>query len=150
MKTFKREEIYANQYADLDHLRANIQEFVEQYYNRQRLHSALGYLPPEEFEQVAHPEATSTGARMSFSGIRRSIDPIGKRSRPKPAPRTIVSMSLRLVIPRRVALQQSPLPLRQPILSLRKDSRFEKYNPFNGKCSYRKLSHGRVPHPSPV
>ena len=66
MKTLKREEIYANQYADLDHLRANIQEFIEQYYNHQRLHSALGYLPPEEFEQAANAEATSTGARMSF------------------------------------------------------------------------------------
>ena len=33
MKTLKREEIYANQYRDLDHLRANIEEFIEQYYN---------------------------------------------------------------------------------------------------------------------
>jgi putative transposase len=66
MKTLKREEIYANQYADLDDLRTHIQEFIEQYYNRQRLHSALGYLPPEEFEQAASTEATSTGARMSF------------------------------------------------------------------------------------
>src|SRR5206468_8520953 len=66
LKTLKREEIYANQYSDLDHLRANIQEFIEQYYNRQRLHSALGYFPPEEFEQVANREVSSTGARMSF------------------------------------------------------------------------------------
>ena len=66
MKTLKREEIYANQYADLDHLRANIEEFIEQYYNRQRLHSALGYLPPEEFEQAAQNDATSAGATMSF------------------------------------------------------------------------------------
>ena len=34
MKTLKREEIYANEYRDLDHLRANIEEFIEQYYNR--------------------------------------------------------------------------------------------------------------------
>jgi putative transposase len=66
MKTLKREEIYANQYRDLDHLRANIEEFIEQYYNRRRLHSALGYLPPEEFEQAASTDATSTGATMSF------------------------------------------------------------------------------------
>jgi transposase InsO family protein len=38
----KREEIYANQYRDLDHLRANIAEFIDDYYNRVRLHSALG------------------------------------------------------------------------------------------------------------
>ena len=42
MKTLKREEIYANKYDDLEKLRANIEEFIEQYYNRQRLHSALG------------------------------------------------------------------------------------------------------------
>ena len=32
-------------------MRVNIGEFIEQYYNRQRLHSALGYRPPEEFEE---------------------------------------------------------------------------------------------------
>ena len=53
MKTLKREEIYANEYRDLEHLFANIEEFIEQYYNRHRLHSALGYLPPEEFERAA-------------------------------------------------------------------------------------------------
>jgi hypothetical protein len=55
MKTLKREEIYANQYRDLDHLRANIEEFIDRYYNQQRLHSALGYRPPEEFERHAQP-----------------------------------------------------------------------------------------------
>ena len=43
MKTLKREEIYANRYEDLEHLRTNIEGFIEQYYNRQRLHSALGH-----------------------------------------------------------------------------------------------------------
>src|SRR6185503_15827746 len=66
MKTLKREEIYANQYQDLDHLRVNIQAFIEQYYNRQRLHSALGYLPPEEFEQAGQIKTTSAGASLSF------------------------------------------------------------------------------------
>jgi len=41
IKTLKREEIYANKYTDLEDLRANIEDFIEQYYNRQRLHSAL-------------------------------------------------------------------------------------------------------------
>ena len=66
LKTLKREEIYANEYRDLDHLRANIEAFIEQYYNRSRLHSALGYRPPEEFEQAANGTATANGASMSF------------------------------------------------------------------------------------
>jgi hypothetical protein len=64
IKTLKREEIYANEYRDLEHLRANIEEFIERYYNLYRLHSALGYQSPEEFEQAAGSPAS--GATMSF------------------------------------------------------------------------------------
>jgi len=42
IKTLKCEEIYANEYQDLDHLRSNIEEFIERYYNRVRLHSVSG------------------------------------------------------------------------------------------------------------
>ena len=66
MKTLKREEIYANQYRDMDELRSNIEQFIDRYYNRQRLHSALGYRPPEEFEQLAAQGAESGAATMSF------------------------------------------------------------------------------------
>jgi hypothetical protein len=66
MKTLKREEIYAGRYQDLDDLRCNIEVFIEQYYNRHRLHSALGYRPPEEFEISVDKGAVSAGARMSF------------------------------------------------------------------------------------
>ena len=66
MKTLKREEIQANEYRDLDHLRENVALFIEDYYNRVRLHSALGYRPPAEFEQTATPGAGSQGAIMSF------------------------------------------------------------------------------------
>jgi len=66
LKTLKREEIYASEYRDLDHLRENIAAFIDSYYNRVRLHSALGYRPPEEFEQAASRAATSQGASMSF------------------------------------------------------------------------------------
>jgi putative transposase len=69
MRTLKREEIDARSYRDLDDLRAHVAEFIEQYYNRCRLHSALGYRPPEEFEQAAAiNQAGSCGAAsMSFS-----------------------------------------------------------------------------------
>jgi transposase InsO family protein len=66
MKTLKREEIYANDYRDLDHLRTHIEVFIEQYYNRARLHSALGYRPPEEFEHAASSATTAAGATMRF------------------------------------------------------------------------------------
>ena len=64
LKTLKREEIYANDYRDLDHLRTNIEVFIEQYYNRYRLHSALGYRPPEEFEQAVASANPVSGATM--------------------------------------------------------------------------------------
>ena len=38
------------EYRDLAEARASIREFLEKVYNRKRLHSALGYLPPAEFE----------------------------------------------------------------------------------------------------
>jgi putative transposase len=66
MKTLKREEIYAGEYRDLDHLHENVAAFIDIYYNRVRLHSALGYRPPEEFELAAGPEMVSPGATMSF------------------------------------------------------------------------------------
>lgn len=68
MKTLKREEIYANRYENLEHLRTNIEEFIEQYYNRQRLHSALGYRSPEEFERESGGtnSADSSGATVEF------------------------------------------------------------------------------------
>jgi len=51
MQTLKQEEINASAYRDLEHLRENLGEFIERYYNRKRLHSALGYRTPEEFER---------------------------------------------------------------------------------------------------
>ena len=69
LKTLKREEIYASSYEDLEHLRGNIGIFIEQYYNQQRLHSALGYRSPEEFERQAECQsgmANSKGATLTF------------------------------------------------------------------------------------
>ena len=51
MKTLKYEEVHRNEYRNLDEARAAIQEFLEKVYNRKRLHSAPGYLPPVEFER---------------------------------------------------------------------------------------------------
>jgi transposase InsO family protein len=52
MKTLKTEEVYREEYRDLAEARASIARFIEQVYHRKRLHSALDYRPPVEFEQA--------------------------------------------------------------------------------------------------
>lgn len=66
MKTLKQEEIYTRQYRDRADLEAHIAEFLEQYYNRRRLHSALNYRSPEQFEQNLRTSAALPAATMSF------------------------------------------------------------------------------------
>lgn len=66
MKTLKREEINAGHYRDLEHLRQNVEEFIDRYYNRLRLHSSLGYQSPEEFERSFVSTINTVGATMSF------------------------------------------------------------------------------------
>jgi putative transposase len=51
MKTLKQEEVYRNEYRDFQDARASIADFLEGVYNQSRLHSALGYVSPAEFEQ---------------------------------------------------------------------------------------------------
>jgi len=53
MKTLKQEEVYRNEYRDFHDARSSIGEFLERVYNQKRLHSALGYAPPAEFESGA-------------------------------------------------------------------------------------------------
>jgi transposase InsO family protein len=55
MKTLKYEEVYRNEYRDFHEAQASIGEFLERVYNQKRLHSALGYVPPAEFENGARP-----------------------------------------------------------------------------------------------
>lgn len=51
LKTLKYEEVYRTEYRDLADARASLGAFLEKVYNQKRLHSALGYLPPAEFER---------------------------------------------------------------------------------------------------
>jgi putative transposase len=50
MRTLKYEEIYLNDYDHFAEVLRSVQHFIEAIYNRKRLHSSLGYLPPVEFE----------------------------------------------------------------------------------------------------
>jgi len=82
IKTLKQEEIYCHRYRDLEDLRLHIREFIEEYYNRCRLHSALGYRSPVEFEAAMQAGATAAAPaaslKMSFQGMGRSIKPMSE------------------------------------------------------------------------
>jgi putative transposase len=53
MKTLKYDEVYRNEYRDFEDARSSIGQFLDVVYNRQRLHSALGYRAPADFEEGA-------------------------------------------------------------------------------------------------
>jgi transposase InsO family protein len=80
IKTLKQEEIYCHRYGDLEDLRSHLREFIEEYYNRCRLHSALGYRTPAEFETAGLGEASKTSlaasVTLSFPGMGKSIAPM--------------------------------------------------------------------------
>lgn len=73
MKTLKYEEVFREDYRDLAEAHTGIGRFLEQVYNQKRLHSALGYRPPAEFEfavradqaAAARPIATASATQES-------------------------------------------------------------------------------------
>jgi putative transposase len=69
LKTLKKEEINARPYRTMEELGLHLEEFIEQVYNRVRLHSALGYQSPAEFEQqqaLGRAEVAWLPAALSF------------------------------------------------------------------------------------
>jgi putative transposase len=70
MKTLKQEEIYCRQYQDRQELAICVEDFLENYYNRRRLHSALGYTTPEEFERTLAPAAGTSPMSKATATIK--------------------------------------------------------------------------------
>jgi putative transposase len=62
MKTLKYEEVYRTEYRNLADARGRIGEFLEGVYNEKRLHSALQYLAPNEFERRLPPPPSTEEA----------------------------------------------------------------------------------------
>jgi len=58
-RTLKMEEVYIKDYRNFEEAEQNIAQFIEEVYNRKRLHSSLGYLPPVEFEALHALQAGS-------------------------------------------------------------------------------------------
>jgi putative transposase len=83
VKTLKYAEVYRQEYRDLAEARASIERFIEKIYNGKRLHSALGYRPPVEFEcslsvsAAAQPWITTRNMRA----LGRSRFPVGPEAR---------------------------------------------------------------------
>ena len=67
-KTLKAEEVSLRRYRNLDDAQASLGEFIDEIYNKRRLHSALGYRPPAEFEAALGPaSAVARNPRYEFS-----------------------------------------------------------------------------------
>ncbi len=67
MKTLKTEEVDAGEYQDLAHARAAIGGFIETVYNKQRLHSALAYLSPMEYEAKSPRAAAQQPVALTYT-----------------------------------------------------------------------------------
>jgi putative transposase len=67
LKTLKYEQVYRTEYRDLAEARASIGAFLEKVYNQKRLHSALGYLPPAEFERGLLAQKPKEAAARHYS-----------------------------------------------------------------------------------
>jgi len=98
IKTLKCEEIYPREYTTVEDVIINLPHVIEELYNRRRLHSSLGYHPPEEFERLAHstcrlgrivdPRLSSLqGVTPGFVRFQAAVDSASSWTAPRDSPR---------------------------------------------------------------
>jgi putative transposase len=74
MKTLKYEEVFREDYRGAAEAQAGIAHFLEQVYNQKRLHSALGYRPPAEFEfSLRADQAAAAKSLGTVSATQESV-----------------------------------------------------------------------------
>jgi hypothetical protein len=78
--TLKMELVYQNQWSTRTQARSELFEYIELFYNRQRRHSALGYLCPNEFERPAIRHALKPVLRLPATCLPHALDIAGLRS----------------------------------------------------------------------
>jgi len=72
--TLKVELVHRSRWSSRTQARNELFEYIELFYNRQRRHSALGYLCPNEFEHLAHGHALKPVLRLPATRLPQTVD----------------------------------------------------------------------------